>query len=263
MTPYDFRNRTVLITGASLGIGASFARALSARGAHLVLVARNEARLSALAKELGRAHVIPADLTTPDAPQRLFDDVRARGLTIDVLINNAGFGVHGPFADVPLPTHLEQIDLNVRALVALTHLFMPMLEAQRGGVIQVASLAGHQPSPFFSTYGATKAFVLAFTAALWAEYEPRGVRVLALSPGATETAFFQRAGNVPGAETRASPNHVAQLGLTAFAAGRPAAIHGAGNRALVTLSRLFSREFSARTMARMMRRSPPPALPGT
>ncbi|WP_437954373.1 SDR family oxidoreductase [Sorangium sp. So ce119] len=261
MTPFDFKGKTALVTGASMGIGEAFARELSRRGATLILVARSEARLAALASELGEAHVIAADLAAPGAAQRLLDAVAARGLEVDVLVNNAGFGVYGAFDELSLATQREQIDLNVGALVELTHVFMPMIERRKGGVIQVASMAAFQPIPYFAVYAATKAFVVSFSAALWGEYRPRGVRVLALCPGATETPFFQRSGDVPGASRRARPEDVVSAGLAAFVAGRATVAHGAANKAAAFLSRFLGREFAAKAMAHFGKPKAP-ALPG-
>jgi hypothetical protein len=253
MNAFDFAGKTVLITGASMGIGEAFARELSRRGATLVLVARSEAKLSALASALGNAHVIAMDLAAPGASLRLFDAVTERGLEVDVLVSNAGFGTHGAFGDIALPTLREEINLNVGALMELTHLFLPVLERRQGGVIHVASMASFQPCPYMAVYGATKSFVLSFSEALWAEYRPRGVRVLALCPGATETPFFERAGvlEVPGKKAR--PEDVVRVGLDAFVAGRASVVQGAVNNVSAFLSRFFSREFIVKMMARISR----------
>ncbi|NNC19865.1 SDR family oxidoreductase [Corallococcus exiguus] len=262
MKRFDFAGKTVLVTGASMGIGAEFARRLSRRGATVVLVARSEAKLEALAAALGNAHVLPADLTAPGAPQRLFEAVRAKGLEVDVLVSNAGFGLHGGFDVLPLKDQLEQIALNVHALVELTHVFLPMLERRQGGVIHVASMAAYQPTPYMAVYGATKAFVLSFSEALWAEYRERGVRVLALSPGATDTPFFERSGEGASPGRKARPEDVVEVGLDAFIAGRSSVVHGFGNRLAAFANRFFSRELSAKVIARMTRPKTP-ALPAT
>jgi short-subunit dehydrogenase len=258
MKAFDFAGKTVLVTGASTGIGAVFARELSRRGATLVLVARSEGKLRALATELGKAHVVAIDLSAPDAAQRVFDAVVSQGLELDVLINNAGFGVHGGFEDIALSEQRGMIELNVVALVELTHLFLPMLERRQGGVIQVASVAAYQPIPYMAVYGATKAFVLSFGEALWAEYRPRGVRVLTLSPGATETPFFERSGEGAAAGSKkAAPEQVVRLGLSAFIAGRASVVHGTGNFLTASLSRFFSREFTAKLTARLTKPKTP------
>jgi uncharacterized protein len=265
MTPYSFQNKTVLVTGASMGIGEVFARTLAARGARLVLVARGRERLEALARELVRPDtdpvVIALDLTDPGAPRRLFEELRARRIEIDVLINNAGFAAFGPFTDVPADDQLGQVDLNVRALVALSHLFLPMVERRRGGILHVASTAAFQPVPFLAVYGATKAFVLSFSEALWAEYRDRDVRIVALCPGATDTPFFARAGEAAAFGSKAHPEDVVKLGLEAFDRNRPTVIHGLANGLTAGLPRIFPRSFVARISALLMRpEAPKPRL---
>ncbi|WP_342745418.1 SDR family oxidoreductase [Cystobacter ferrugineus] len=252
MNDFDFAGKTVVVTGGSMGIGETFARELDARGAKLVLVARSKEKLEALAARLEHAQVIVEDLTKPGAARRVFDEVTRRGLDVDVLINNAGFGAHGPFADIPLETQRGQIDLNIGALVELTYVFLPMLERRRGGIIQVASMAAYQPTPYMAVYGATKAFVLSFTEALWAEYKDRGVRVMALSPGATDTPFFERAGEgAAGGARKARPEGVVRLGLDEFPKNRPSVIHGLGNFLATFASRFFPRALVVKLMARI------------
>ena len=185
---------TALVTGASAGIGVEFARQLSARGHELVLVARREDRLRALADSLPtRSHVVSADLALDAAG--LKRKVDALGVQVDVLVNNAGFGLRGRFADLPVERQAEMVRLNCEAVVTLTGAFLPgMLERGRGGVITVASTAGMQPLPYEATYGASKAFALNFTEALNAEVRGSGVRVLAVSPGPVPTEWQQVAG---------------------------------------------------------------------
>src|SRR5258708_2983332 len=191
---------TTLITGASSGIGEVFARKLAARGNNLLLVARSEDKLINLCNELGRSKSIRAqyvalDLSERDAPARLFGEAQNRGLEIDFLINNAGFGSMGEFTKLDLDHELNMIDLNVRSLVELTHRFLvPMRERKRGSIINVASTAGFQAVPFMATYAATKAFVLSFSEALAEENRPFGIKIMALCPGLTETSFFEAAG---------------------------------------------------------------------
>jgi short-subunit dehydrogenase len=187
---------TTLITGASSGIGAAFARKLAKRGRNVLLVARSEEKLIALCNEIGRVSGIRAqhvvmDLTEPDAAARLLEETRKRELLIDMLINNAGFGSMGDFTRLELETELEMIDLNVRSLVDLTYKFLlPMRERRQGTIINVASTAAFQAVPFMATYAATKAFVLSFSEALAEENAKHGIRVLALCPGVTDTNFF-------------------------------------------------------------------------
>jgi uncharacterized protein len=192
--------KTTLITGASGGIGEVFARRLAARGDNVVLVARSEEKLSALCNELGRAHgvncqTVALDLSAAGAARRLFDETERRGLEVDTLINNAGFGSMGDLLSLDLGRELNMIDLNVKSLVELTYLYLaPMRRRRRGNIINVASTAAFQPVPYMATYAATKAFVLSFTEALWDENRPYKIRVMALCPGATETNFFNAAG---------------------------------------------------------------------
>jgi uncharacterized protein len=256
MNDFDFSAKTVLVTGASMGIGEAFARQLAAQGATVLLVARSRDKLERLAAELPRSQVFVEDLASPGAARRLFDAVTAKGLDVDVLVNNAGFGGHGAFSELPLESQSGQIALNVAALVELSHVFLPMIERKRGGIINVASTAGFQPVPYMAVYGATKAFVLSFSEALWAEYKPRGVRVLALCPGATETPFFARAGESAAFGKKAPPEDVVRLGLKAFRAGRASVIHGTANYFTSLISRFTSRELTAKVSAKLMKPKP-------
>lgn len=185
---------TALITGASSGIGDEFARQLAARGHSLVLVARREDRLNELANALPTTtHVVGCDLAS-DAPD-LFGRVEALGVEVDLLVNNAGFGLRGRFADLPVERQAEIVRVNCEAVVTLTGAFLPgMLERRSGGIITVASTAGMQPLPYEAVYGASKAFALNFTEALHAEVKGNGVRVLAVNPGPVPTEWQQVAG---------------------------------------------------------------------
>lgn len=254
MNDYDFAGKTVLVTGASQGIGEAFVRELAQLGATVILVARNEVKLKAIADSLpgGKAHVIAADLQQRGSGSKLFEAVKAKGLSVDVLINNAGYGLYGPFEALELQNQLGSIELNVMTLVELTHLFMPGILERKGGVIQVASAAAFQPTPFTSVYGATKAFVLSFGEALWAEYRDRGVRVLTLNPGQTETGFFDRAGDLP-KQKMATPQDVVRVGLKSFHAGHASVVEGFMNKVLTFSNRLMPRAFVAKTVANMIR----------
>ncbi len=186
---------TVLITGASSGIGLELAKLFAADGSRLILAARNADRLRQLADELTskhgtECHVIPVDLTQLDGPGQLMDEVDRLGLTVDVLVNNAGFGQYGHFADIPMQRQLEILDVNNRALVELTHRVLTgMLERRRGSILNLGSTASFQPGPHSAVYYATKAFVLSFSEALWAETHRHGVCVSCLCPGPTRTGF--------------------------------------------------------------------------
>ena len=187
---------TTLITGASSGIGAAFARKLAARGRNVLLVARSEDKLITLCNELGRlsgirAHYYTLDLLKPGAAAELMEETRRRELVIDMLVNNAGFGSMGDFTGQDLARELEMIDLNIKSLVDLTYRFLgPMRERGQGTIINVASTAGFQPVPYMATYAGTKAFVLSFSEALWEENREFGVHVMSLCPGVTDTNFF-------------------------------------------------------------------------
>ena len=185
-----------LVTGASAGLGAEFARQCAALGDELVLVARRRDRLDALARELsGRVHVMPADLATPGAAESLVRQVEALGLTVGTLINNAGFGLTGRFEDLPLDRQLEMIDLNIRLLTELTHRALPAMRRRgSGAILNVASTAAFQAGPGMGVYFATKAFVLSFTEALHHELRGTGIKVSALCPGPVATEFGEVAG---------------------------------------------------------------------
>lgn len=252
---YEFKNKTVLVTGASGGIGEAFARELARRGARLVLVARSEDKLQKLAAELGNAHAFALDLGLSGSAQRIADELGRLGLELDVLVNNAGFGLHGRFDELALEAQRAEIDLNVTALFELTRLLLPSIERRQGGVILVASVAAYLPTPYMAVYGATKAFVLSFGEALWAEYRERGVRVLTLSPGQTDTGFFDRAGESLKQLKKATPDAVVRLGLAAFAAGRASVVHGRQNWLATWLLRFFPRATTAKLSERMSRPS--------
>ena len=186
---------TVLITGASYGIGQELADLFAADGSDLVLVARSRDRLEEVAEKLRKqhgvtVHVIVQDLAAPDAAQEVFDETQAKGITVDVLVNNAGFGASGAFAELPLDRQLDMVRVNVLVLTHLTRLYLPgMLERRRGGVLNVGSTAGFQAGPTMAVYFATKAYVLHFSEAIAEEVRKRGVHVTCLAPGPVQTNF--------------------------------------------------------------------------
>jgi uncharacterized protein len=255
----DYKGQRALVTGASSGIGAAFARELARRGANLVLVARSQDKLTALADELSAsfgvsADVAVADLAKPSAANDLAAELRGRNLPIDILINNAGFGLFAPLHQADADMLAEQIRLNVLALVDLTRLYLPaMRERDRGSIINVASTAAFQPVPYMAVYGATKAFVLSFTEALWAETRGTGVRVTALCPGSTDTAFFDVAGENAQVGKRMAPQPVVEAALRALDRRRSTVVPGVGNRLQTNGSRLLPRQLMARIVERMMR----------
>lgn len=261
MPAIDYRTQTVLITGASSGIGAAFARALAARGADLVLVARRRDRLDALASELEAAHgvtvtAIAQDLESPSAALDLSSAITEAGLRVSGVINNAGFGTFGDFAQEDPERLSREIAVDVSAPVQLSSTFLPgMLEAGQGFLINVASMSAYAPTPRMAVYGAAKAFVLSFTESLWAETRGSGVTVFALSPGATSTEFNAVVGTddaTAGARMRTAADVVATaLSHLERRNPGPSVIDGRGNRMSVTLIRLLSRRATATIMHRV------------
>lgn len=227
---------TALVTGASTGLGAEFAAQLAARGHDLVLVARSADRLQLLAEQLRAAHhievhVITQDLTAPDAVTRITAGLAAAGRTVDLLVNNAGFGTAGRFEEIPDGRDQDQLMVNVVALVGLTRALIPgMLDRGHGGIVNVGSTAGFQPSPYFATYSAGKTFVLNFSLALRAEYRDRGIRVLALCPGPTRTSFFDTVGEQAALGGKLMPaDAVVHAALRGLDRGKAYVVPGLGN----------------------------------
>jgi short-subunit dehydrogenase len=250
-----------LVTGASSGIGEAYARALRRRGERLVLVARREERLEALARELGGedwALPVPSDLATPDAAARLWKHIDERSLAVDLLVNNAGLGHTAPFERQPLEVLRAMIDVNVRALVELTHAVLPgMRERGRGRIVNVASNAAFQPVPFLSVYAATKAFVLSFTEGLAEELRGSGVHVQALCPGLTRTEFLEVAGTHRGLKVTRTPmmtaDEVVEASLEGLDRGRLRVIPGRINRLAVLAQRFVPVAVPRRVAAELYR----------
>jgi len=243
-----------LVTGASAGLGAEFARQCRARGGELVLVARRRERLEALAAELGGAHAVAADLAAPGAAARLLDQVAGLGLHVETLVNNAGFGASGRFSAAPAQRLLEMIDLNVRALTELCRLALPaMLERRRGFILNVASTAAFQAGPNSAVYYAGKAYVLSLTEALHQEVKGEGVHVTALCPGPTATEFFEVAGNAGSrlAKAATDPRAVVRAGLEGLARNRAIVVPGLMNKVTAQSNRLLPRAAMRRIVAAM------------
>ncbi len=247
-----YPDRWALITGASAGIGAEFARQLAARGMHLVLVARREDRLQELAHELNLRHgtrceIIACDLSVSGEARRLFESTQRLGEPIELLVNNAGFGSVATIEDSDPERMLQMISLNCVALTELTYLFLrPMLERQAGAVLNVASVTGFQPVAYMGVYAATKAYVLHFSESLWAETRERGVTVMALCPGTTRTEFFEAAG-VEGwlqKHRSQSVDQVVRAALKGLDKGRQYYVSGWINYVLTLAVRLASRKMS-------------------
>lgn len=249
---------TALITGASSGIGLDLARLMAPRF-DLIITARNQADLEKIAGELeaqhgNHVHVIPADLAKPEAPIQIVAEIERRGLPVDVLINNAGFGLYGRFAENDLQPELEMVQVNIAALTALTKLVLPgMLKRNRGRIMNVASTAGFQPGPLMAVYYATKAYVIMFSEAIANELKGSGVTVTCLCPGATATRFAGRA-NMEQLRLfkmgAMKSQHVAQAGYKGMMAGKTMVIPGFVNKVLA-----MSVRFSPRKLVTAISRS--------
>jgi short-subunit dehydrogenase len=248
-----------LITGASSGLGAEFARQLARAGKDVVLVARRTDRLEALRADIERAggarcHVIAKDLAPMEAPEALFAETTKLGCEVDWLVNNAGFGTNGRFVELPLAKEREEILLNVYCLVALSRLYSPAMVARgRGTIVNLGSVGSFVPTPYMATYSATKAFVLSFSEALATELASTGVNVLALCPGATKTEFQEVAGvseKVPESTYMTAEAVVAQA-IEAAKAGRRTLVPGWMNKTLVMTTRMTPRSVLARIAGSM------------
>ena len=244
--------QTALVTGASTGIGVDLAECFARDGYDLILTARSEALLKEVADKLAAKHKVKAatialDLGAQGAGRKLADEIAARGLKVDVLVNNAGYGTAGAFDGSDGAGQLGMIDLNVRALTELTHIYWPqMLANKRGGVLNVASTAAFQPGPLMAVYYASKAFVLSFSEALWREASGTGVHVSCLCPGPTVSKFRERAGTgrtkLKNLGTPMSAQSVARMGYRAFQSNRRVIVTGARNKMLAGLAPFLPRK---------------------
>src|SRR6202521_3294473 len=251
-----------LITGASAGIGVAFAQELASGGTNLVLTARRKDRLEELTRRLTAAHkvsteVIAVDLADSKAPEKIFAFTKGKGIEIDLLINNAGFGQYGEFPSVEKQRLLDMVQVNCHAVVHLTRLYLPeMVARHRGDLLIVASTASFQAVPYISTYAATKAFDLLFAEGLAEEMKPHGIRVCALCPGSTDSEFHEVAGQTDIAASMRSQEtaeKVARTGLRALAAGKSYVISGMGNYLGAHSQRLAPRRMVSRIIAGMFR----------
>ena len=226
--------KVALITGASAGLGVEFARQLSKRGHRLVLAARRKDRLEELAKELGNARAVAIDLSKANAAAKLLADVEAAGEQVDLLVNNAGFGLIGRFAELDAKRERQMVDLNIGVLMDLCRAVAPdMIKRKSGGILNVASTAAFQPGPNMAVYFATKAFVLSFTEALHEELKPHGVKVSCLCPGPTRTEFGEVAGfggNGLFDRTAMEAPEVVEAGIDALEKNRAVVVPGLVNK---------------------------------
>ena len=245
------QKKTALITGGSIGIGFELAKNFAAHGHDLILVARNRDTLEAAAGKIEgkygvKVTTLAFDLSDPESPPKLFDLITGEAFHVDFLVNNAGFGLGGEFADTDVETELDMIQVNVAAVVHLTKLFLPgMIKRKEGRIMNVASTASFYPGPNAAMYYATKAFVLSFSEAIAEELRKTGVTVTALCPGPTQTEFFERSGTQ---NTRlftqsmvASAEDVARYGYAAMMRGQRVAVPGMGNKILIQSGRLAPR----------------------
>jgi uncharacterized protein len=254
--------RVTLITGASAGIGAELARVFASKGHRLALVARRADRLTALAAEIGTSGgavplVIPCDLEQPDACDQVAAALAAAGVEVEFVVNNAGFGLFGTAAELNRAEQLGMIAVNIRALTDLSLRFADQLIRNRGGILNLGSIAGFLPGPGMAVYYASKAYVLSFTEALRGELGPRGVRVTALCPGPVPSEFQNRAGFAPGFDSavlNVSAANVALAGYQGLMANKRAVLPGLGIKIVPVLLRLFPRGFILAAVARFQLR---------
>lgn len=257
-------NKWSLVTGASSGLGVEFARQLAKRGSNVVLVARRESLLQNLREELVKlngvtVHTIAMDLSTREAPDRLYSEVSQLGILVDVLINNAGFGLYGRFAEIPWQREENMLDLDIFTLTHLTKLFVKdMIARGSGHILQVASIGAFQPTPLYASYSAAKSYVLNFSEALHYELRDTGVQCTALSPGITATEFLQHAGQTATPYQRMmmmKSADVARIGIDALLRGKSSVVPGFLNAMTAWSTRLMPRRLQAAVAYRLMKAS--------
>jgi short-subunit dehydrogenase len=257
--------KTALITGASSGIGEAFAKALAAKGVDLILVARSEDKLRALARQLNelysrRVEVVTADLSVAGSAAKVHAAAEALDMPVDLLINNAGFGTVGAFAKQDPERERQEILLNAAAVVDLAHAFLPaMLARKRGAIVNIASASAFQPLPYMSVYAATKAFVLSFSQGLRGEVRNKGIKVLAVCPGPVDTPFFEATGTpglrktVPKASL-VTTDDVVRESLRALKAGRSVVVPGVAFKLAAVGSKFLPHDLLTAMTARFMKR---------
>ena len=259
----SLQGKTALVTGASSGLGADFARQLAGRGCGLILAARRLDRLQALQAELTVSYAVPVecmavDLLEADAPQKLYDQLQARGQVVDVLVNNAGLGLYGEFANTAWERTHQMLEVDVLALTHLTRLFVAgMLERKSGYILNVASTGAFQPTPFYAAYAAAKSYVLSLSEALHYELRHSGVTCTALCPGVTRTEFFDASGQQELTAyqkmTMMESSKVARIGLEAMFRGRSSVVAGGLNAFVAWSTRFLPTQALVASAARLMR----------
>ncbi|MFD0695771.1 SDR family NAD(P)-dependent oxidoreductase [Paenibacillus sp. GCM10027628] len=252
--------KTALITGASSGIGEVFARRFAEQGYHVILAARSKDKLERLAAELAKqygveVHVIHIDLSVPNAASEVYNHTERLGKQVDILVNNAGIGLSGEFLNHDQEAYRKQVMLNAASVLEMTHLYLPgMLAKGSGVIINTASLLAFFPFPYCSVYSATKAFVLSFTESIREEYRHRGIQVLALCPGPTDTNFFQSAKDVETAKKR-TPEQVVDTAMKALKRNKSYVIDGTNNYFTALLGRILPRKTVVQLFGAAMRKS--------
>ena len=250
-----YQNKTILITGASSGIGLEFANQLNKFGAKLIITARNKDKLNELAENYQGATVIPGDLSDKTFPFQLYNEIQSKGLDVDILINNAGFGSIGKLLKSELETYESMVQVNITALTQLSHLFITDMAAKgKGGIINVASVAAFQPVPYMNVYSATKAYVKSFSLALHEEYKDKGIVVTAVCPGYTKTNFQNAAKMSSDAVgIKMLPEDVVRQSLIAHKNGKNLVINGVINKIMAHSNR-FLPSFLTLTVTRNLMR---------
>ncbi|MBK0039401.1 SDR family oxidoreductase [Enterococcus sp. S52] len=258
----NYRNKIALVTGASSGIGKEYSKELAAKGSDLILVARSKDKLEVLANELRttygvNSYFLVSDLSKPGAAIEVADKVKALGLNVDILINNAGFGSHGKFQEDSMDQYRQMVELNITSVMDMTAQFLPYMQhKQEGIIVNVSSFLAFYPFPYMGVYAATKAFVLSFSESLWAENRHLGIRVLALCPGATKTGFFDVVGtsDMPGGVT-GTPQSVVRTAFRGLERNRTYVVDGIKNYLIANSSRFVTRKFMAVLSERLGRSS--------
>ncbi len=250
----DIAGKWALVTGASSGLGVEFARQLGQRGCNLILVARRQDRLEKVRDNIKemysvRVEVIVMDLATDSAPQNLWDEVNARDTHIDILINNAGYGLFGEFVNIPWENEQNMLKLDIITVTHLTKLFVKdMMKRNYGYILQIASIGAYQPSPTYASYSAAKSYVLNFGEAINYEIRNTGVSCTVLSPGITATGFLKVSGQKPSLYQRLvmmEPEKVAQIGIRAMLQRKSSIVPGFINKITIFSNRLMPRKLSA------------------